>query len=131
MRTFLNAETNFVYCLAEGCESGQIHDTGVEGPIFRCAACGFRMCTAHDPVIPFHENEACTHYNERIELERVEREARDEGVRVRREQDEASAAEAGRLSVECPGCGVQIQKIDGCDHMTRKLNSARPTLTNQ
>ncbi|CAG5166511.1 uncharacterized protein ALTATR162_LOCUS6935 [Alternaria atra] len=118
MRTFLNAETNFVYCLTEGCQSGQIHDTGVEGPIFRCAACGYRMCTAHDPVIPFHENEACTQYNERVELERVEREARDERVRVRREQDEASAAEAGRSSVECPGCGVQIQKIDGCDHMT-------------
>ena len=131
MRTFLNAETNFVYCLTEGCQSGQIHDTGVEGPIFRCAACGYRMCTAHDPVIPFHENEACTQYNERVELERVEREARDERVRVRREQDEASAAEAGRSSVECPGCGVQIQKIDGCDHMTCKLNCARPTLTDQ
>jgi E3 ubiquitin-protein ligase RNF14 len=117
MRSFLSADANFLYCLAEGCPSGQIHDTGAEGPIFRCAACGYRMCTAHDPVIPFHENEVCTQYNERTEREKAEAEEAD---RVRFQQEEASAAEVGRSSVECPGCGVQIQKTTGCDHMTCK-----------
>jgi hypothetical protein len=123
MRSLLGAETNFQYCLAERCISSQIHDTGVEGPIFRCAACGCRMCTAHDPVIPFHEDEACSQYTERMDRERAEREAREQEARVRRQQEEASVAEVGRSSMECPGCGVNIHKTAGCDHMTCKIPS--------
>jgi hypothetical protein len=130
MRSLLSADKNFLYCHAEGCSSGQIHDTGVEGPIFRCAACGYRMCTAHDPIVPFHENEACTQYNERIaqeiaqaeEDEERERNQQEEEARIRRQHEAASAAEVAKSSVECPGCGVQIQKTKGCDHMTCKYS---------
>jgi hypothetical protein len=125
MERYLSANKSFIYCLAEGCPSGQIRDTGVEGPIFRCAACGYRMCSAHEPVIPFHENEVCTQYSERIERERLEREAQGQAIQVRREQDEASVAEIGRSAVECPGCGSQIQKTSGCDHMTCKSRTRR------
>jgi hypothetical protein len=121
MRSLLSGEANFVYCQVEGCISGQIHDTGVEGPIFRCAACSFRMCTAHDPVIPFHEDEACSQYTERMDRERAEREAQEQNEKRRREQEEASVAEVGRSSMECPGCRVHIQKTSGCDHMTCKF----------
>ncbi|CAN9302397.1 unnamed protein product [Alternaria alternata] len=87
------------------------------------------MCTAHDPVIPFHENEVCTQYNERMKREEAEMKAREkeeervrtqqeEDMRVRRRQEEASAAKVAKSSVKCPGCGLQIQKISGCDHMT-------------
>jgi E3 ubiquitin-protein ligase RNF14 len=120
MRRFLSADKDFHYCLAEGCSSGQIHDNGIEGPIFRCAACGHRMCTAHNPVVSFHDNEGCAQYNERIERERVEREVQERKLRLRGEQEEASAAEVSTSSVECPGCGVHIQKLSGCDHMTCK-----------
>jgi hypothetical protein len=139
MRSLLSADGNFLYCHGEGCSSGQIHDTGMEGPIFRCAACGYRMCTAHDPIIPFHENESCTHYSARIarEIAQAEEEERartqQEEARVRREQEAASAAEVAKSSVECPGCGVQIQKTEGCDHMTCKYSatsiSSRQLLT--
>lgn len=140
MRTLLSADKNFLYCHAEGCSSGQIHDTGIEGPIFRCAACGYRMCTAHDPIIPFHENESCTQYSARIarEIAQAEEEERartqqEEEARVRREQEAASAAEVAKSSVGCPGCGVQIQKTEGCDHMTCKYSaisiSSRQLLT--
>jgi hypothetical protein len=133
MRSLLSADKTFLYCHAEGCSSGQIHDTGVEGPIFRCAACGYRMRTAHDPIIPFHENEVCTQYNDRMKREEAEIKAREkedervrtrqeEDMRVRRRQEEASAAEVAKSSVECPGCGVQIQKTKGCDHMTCKYS---------
>jgi E3 ubiquitin-protein ligase RNF14 len=76
------------------------------------------MCTAHTPIVAFHENETCVQYTERIERERVEREAREKEERIKREQEEASAAEVGRSSVECPGCGANISKTAGCDHMT-------------
>ena len=108
IRSFLSADADFLYCLASGCTSGQIHHTGVEGPIFRCAACGYRMCTAHTPVVPFHEEKTCAQYNERVEREQVEREAREEEARVRRQQEEASVALVKAESRECPGCGVQI-----------------------
>ena len=122
VRSLLSADEKFLYCLAEGCPSGQVHDTGIEGPIFRCAGCGFRMCTAHIPIIPFHENETCNTYTERMERERQEREARqEEDTRRKREDEEASAAEVKKNAVECPGCGVQIHKMAGCDHMTCKL----------
>ena len=127
MQRFLSADKDFLYCLTEGCSSGQIHDNGVEGPIFRCAACGHRMCTAHNPVVPFHENETCTQYNERIKHGTAEREAQEKESRLRGEQEEASAAEVSKSSVECPGCGVHIQKLSGCDHMTCKRVS-RPFL---
>lgn len=53
MRSTLSAETNFRYCMAEGCVSGQIHDEGVEANIFNCGACGFRVCTVHNmPSMP-------------------------------------------------------------------------------
>ncbi|KAF2845629.1 hypothetical protein T440DRAFT_262325 [Plenodomus tracheiphilus IPT5] len=118
IRSYLSAETAFLYCLAPTCESGQIHDTGTDGPIYRCNACNFRMCTAHTRPIAFHENETCTQYDERIERERIELEARETETRVRREQEEASAAENSKTAVECPGCGSMITKSEGCDHMT-------------
>lgn len=116
VRSLLSADEKFLYCLAKGCPSGQIHDTGPEGPIFRCVNCGFRMCTAHTPVIPFHENETCKTYTERIAMETQERDAR-----RKRKEEEASAAEVEKNAVECPGCGVRIQKMEGCDHMTCKF----------
>lgn len=125
MRTLLSADENFLYCLAEGCSSGQVHDTGVEGPIFRCAACGSRMCTAHTPVIPFHENESCVVYTQR--LERQEREANETPeAQCTRLQEEASRAEVEKTAVECPGCEVPIHKISGCDHMTCKFSIRLP-----
>lgn len=130
MRGLLSADQNFLYCHAEGCSSGQIHDSGMESPIFHCVTCGYRMCTAHDPIITFHKNETCTQYNECIARETTQagedeerhKSQQVEEARVRREQEAASAAEVAKSSVECPGCGVKIQKTEGCDHMTCKYS---------
>ena len=115
VRSFLNTDPNYRSCRAEGCNYGQIHDAGLEGNIFRCGACGFRICTVHD--VPFHTNETCDQYTERMEKvasDRVEAE------RIKQEQEEASVAEVSRTAVECPGCGSHIHKTLGCDHMTCK-----------
>lgn len=109
LRSFLSTQEDFIYCITPGCSSGQIHDTatlGERGPIFRCVGCGYRMCTAHTPVIPFHENETCAEYDKRTEAEQA--------------QEEASVALLKEKAQKCPGCGSQIEKTTGCDHMTCK-----------
>ncbi|KAF2126738.1 hypothetical protein P153DRAFT_406986 [Dothidotthia symphoricarpi CBS 119687] len=120
MRSVLSNDPNFRYCIAEGCTSGQIHDTGAEGYIFRCGACGFRICTVHD--MPFHSDETCTQYDARMAKEEEERRAKQQQLEkeeeARRLQEEASVAEVGRCAVVCPGCKAPIQKTAGCDHMT-------------
>lgn len=117
MRSFLSNDPSFFYCPAEACTSGQIHDTSSAGNIFRCNACGFRVCTHHTPHVPWHDNETCTQFDDRVARERA---AKAEEERIKREAEEASIAEVGRSAVQCPGCGANIQKTTGCDHMTCK-----------
>lgn len=118
MRSFLSMDPNFRSCYAEGCNYGQIHDAEVDGNIFRCGACGFRVCTEDN--VPFHTDETCDQYRERIAKEEGERA---EEARAKQGQEEASLSEVSRISMECPGCGANIQKIDGCNHMTCKAFS--------
>lgn len=120
MRSILSADPTFFYCPNSNCKSGQIHDTSAEGNIFRCNACGHRVCTDHDPHVPFHEGETCTQYTERIAREIADREDAAVRKRERQQQDEASLVTVKRDAVECPGCGVMIHKTAGCDHMTCK-----------
>jgi predicted RNA-binding Zn-ribbon protein involved in translation (DUF1610 family) len=128
-------DPNFRYCLAEGCNFGQIHDSGHDGNIYRCGECGFRVCTVHD--VPFHTDETCDEYTERIEAEREgakpgakearlkreqermeQEQERLEQERLEHEQEQASLNVVSKTSVECPGCHAKITKTDGCDHMT-------------
>jgi DNA-directed RNA polymerase subunit RPC12/RpoP len=119
MRSFLSADPNFFYCPAEKCTSGQIHDTDSTGNIFRCNACGFRVCTHHSPHVPFHDDETCTLFDERVARESAMQE---EEQRRRDEAEQASVQEVAQSSVECPGCGANIAKNGGCDHMTCKFS---------
>ncbi|KAH7068379.1 hypothetical protein BKA63DRAFT_112934 [Paraphoma chrysanthemicola] len=104
-RSVLSAIPNFRHCLRAGCTSGQIHDSGVEGNIFRCVACAFLVCTTHDEA--FHAGETCDEYDSRKTAEH-------------RVADDASAERIAGTTKVCPGdgCGVRIEKNLGCDHMT-------------
>jgi hypothetical protein len=123
-RNFLSADSEFLYCQSPGCSSGQMHDASTEGYIFRCTECGYRYCTSCK--VAFHTDETCTQYQERIAKER------EEELRIQKEQEEASLAEVTKVSVACPGCGANIQKSYGCDHMTckRPIHPCR-TFTNK
>lgn len=111
-RNFLSTDSEFLYCQSPGCSSGQMHDASTEGYIFRCTECGYRYCTGCK--VAFHTDETCAQYQERIAKER------EEELRIQKEQDEASLAEVTKVSVACPGCGANIQKSYGCDHMRCK-----------
>lgn len=91
-----------------------MHDASADGNIFRCTECGHKHCTVCK--VTFHTAETCTQYQERIK-EEAEREER---MKLAKKDEEASLAKVKSLSVKCPGCGANIQKIDGCDHMTCK-----------
>ncbi|KAH7380285.1 hypothetical protein DE146DRAFT_773436 [Phaeosphaeria sp. MPI-PUGE-AT-0046c] len=104
------AYVDFRHCLRSGCNSGQIHDSGVEGNIFRCVACDFLVCTTHDEA--FHTGETCEEYDRKKSCQR-------------KVEDDASMDKIDSTTKECPNpkCGVRIEKNDGCDHMTcRRCN---------
>lgn len=115
MVALLSADPNFRYCLAEGCQSGQIHDNSTEGNIFRCNACKIRVCTVH--CVPFHTGETCAQYDERRREEEKQRRKEDE---ERQEQDQMSLDEINESTTKCPGCEVPIHKFEACDHITCK-----------
>jgi hypothetical protein len=106
-RNYVGNILNFRYCLRPGCNSGQSHDSGVEGNIFRCSGCNFLMCTTHNEA--FHAGETCEAYDKRKSCKR-------------KVEDDASIEKIRSTTKQCPGdsCGVCIEKNDGCDHMTCK-----------
>jgi E3 ubiquitin-protein ligase RNF14 len=108
-RSVLNDDPNFRWCRAPNCQSGQIHISGIEGNIFRCIACGHRICVIHEDT--WHEGETCEEYDYRSSGKKE---------RDQKQQNEASVQAISKLTKKCPGqnCGWNIEKNDGCDHMT-------------
>ncbi|KAL5471679.1 hypothetical protein PMIN07_001515 [Paraphaeosphaeria minitans] len=107
MRDALGQVANFKWCRNSACTSGQEHDA--DGNIFTCAACGHKACVTHD--VDWHEDETCDEYSYRVSGAKE---------REQKAQDEASVAAISKLSKKCPGpdCAFNIEKNEGCDHMT-------------
>ncbi|WPG99371.1 Hypothetical protein R9X50_00218500 [Acrodontium crateriforme] len=103
-RNALNASDEFAWCLASGCNSGQLN---IDNNSFMdCVTCGYKQCLLHK--VPWHTGETCEAY-----------EYRTSGAKAREEERQTEAMLEG-ISKKCPGegCGWRIQKLDGCDHMT-------------
>ncbi|OSS46010.1 hypothetical protein B5807_07984 [Epicoccum nigrum] len=109
-RSVLSLDPNFRCCTAQGCNSGQIHDTREVGNVFTCVECRARFCTVHEGA--YHVGESCREYEYRTsgQKERDERER----------ETKASEDALGRLSKRCPNqsCNSPIQKNGGCNHIT-------------
>ncbi|KAF1958793.1 hypothetical protein CC80DRAFT_394505, partial [Byssothecium circinans] len=103
MREALGNIPDFVWCTAPGCTSGQIHSDGNEGNIFRCVACGYRLCLIHK--VKWHEGETCDEYTYRTSR----RKQRDELAR----QNKASEAAIEKIAKKCPECTSPIEKDGG------------------
>lgn len=80
-----------------------------DGNIFSCKICKARYCLVCE--VPFHEEQTCDAY---------------QADAKRRSEDEAKSLETVKqVSRPCPGpgCGVNINKFAGCDHVTCEKTS--------
>jgi hypothetical protein len=101
-----------------GVRTGELHSTMIDmltriqgayfargdGNIFSCTSCKARYCLVCE--VPFHEEQTCDEY---------------QADAKRRSEDEQKSLDAvKKMSRPCPGqgCGVNIDKYEGCDHMT-------------
>ena len=106
-RAAMSAIPNFRWCLNPKCESGQIHESGLDEPIFTCASCKFRSCTKHNQ--PWHEGETCDQFDYR------------KSGKKHRDEEAASEKLIAETTKKCPKCDSNIEKNEGCDHMTCKF----------
>jgi hypothetical protein len=81
--------------------------------MFMCHRCSFVACTVHN--VAFHHGESCAQYDERMREERIL-------LNSVHAQEAASARVLAWISKPCPGCGINIQKDGGCDHITCKCS---------
>ena len=100
---------NFVNGIARNCYSGQIHEEEDATPIVTCHKCEAQSCISHG--IPFHHGGTCAEYDKEREDEI--------------NQERASEAYINKRCKKCSDCGIAIQKISGCDHMTCKSHETR------
>lgn len=103
MLKLLSAEPGFRWCLRPGCPNGQLYDdTEYLDPHIVCGECAFESCFTHQ--VPWHEGLSCDQY---------------ESQREHGDPDYAQTQDWIREhSKPCPGCGANVQKDDGCFHMT-------------
>lgn len=100
----LSKEPGFRWCLSGTCESGQLYEnTRFMPPRICCSACNFAMCFKHQT--PWHQGLTCTEYDRKL---------------LHGEDEEKSEKWKRDNTKACPGagCGLPIQKGDGCFHMT-------------
>lgn len=109
-RNALSSNPDFRWCRAEGCVSGQIHETEEVGNVFICVECHASFCTVHEGA--HHEDETCEDFEYRTSRQKE----RDE----RKKQEDASEEAVGKLAKKCPNrsCRAPIQKNGGCNHIT-------------
>ena len=122
-----NTTPGWRWCLAPGCEAGQVHETKIEATteepkakkrcgskkpvgqvkvpaepdICICHECGAKACVTCDR--PFHEGESCEQYQLRT------KDRMDEEVKALKKIQQSTKS--------CPSCGKRIEKNGGCPSM--------------
>ena len=92
----LEAMPEFIWC-AYGCGSGQLHPNF--SPQVDCIVCNRSTCFFHH--VPWHEGLTCEEYD------------------ILGSSDEAVTLKYLKtFAKQCPKCKVNIEKNQGCDHMT-------------
>jgi hypothetical protein len=104
MKRALRSMEDYRECLSPTCNCGQLHDGGEDYPIVTCCSCHAKSCYTHQ--IPYHFDQTCEDFDGKI------RES------TERENLERSVALVMQMCKTCPGCKFDIQKSEGCDHVS-------------
>jgi len=106
-REAIRAMPGFTPCPDAECSGGHFHETPEAEPIFTCEVCRTKYCVVCN--VPWHTGQTCVEYQEFLNT-----------AGLRKEQEEQSAAYIEKTTKKCPGenCAWNIEKNNGCDHMT-------------
>lgn len=100
-RTDASTDDRWRWCLASGCGHGSLQDGRNE--MIRCRKCDCKMCFKHQ--VPWHKGYTCQEYDTSHPQAAITK-TNEEMIK--------------KMSKPCPGCGIAVEKIGGCSHMTCK-----------
>jgi hypothetical protein len=106
LNKMLQSLHEFRWCKKADCGSGQLHDGGDAYNVMRCFGCGTASCYTCD--VPHHHGETCEDFQKRIAADA---------------EHAATEAYLQSRTKRCPKCKKHIEKNNGCDHMTCKLEA--------
>lgn len=120
----------FTWCIAPGCDYGQVHHRGGQeetDSVFTCHGCQIRSCVTCD--VQWHEGQTCLEYQENG---RQESEPTPRDIEIAKEEQKSKQTLKARTR-RCPGsgCGVPIMQYsnyDGCDKMKCKCDHSSSIL---
>lgn len=95
----LEQSEEFIWCSNPKCQMGQLNAGGIENNIVTCTRCHKKTCFKHK--IPWHRGLTCDEFDATTE-----------------DNVKASLRWLNQNTKTCPNCPYQIEKNDGCDHMT-------------
>ncbi|CAF3375228.1 unnamed protein product [Rotaria socialis] len=89
----------FIWCSNKLCNIGQLNEGGILNNIVTCFQCQQKTCFRHR--VEWHQGLSCEEYDQFMDFDY-----------------ECSRRWIVEHSKKCPNCPYQIEKNDGCDHMT-------------
>jgi len=101
-----STDDSWRWCLAPGCGHGSLQDGQKE--MIRCRKCDYKMCFKHQ--VPWHQGYTCNDY-----------ETSHPQAAITKTNEEM----INKMSKPCPGCGIAVEKVGGCNHMSCKSVTAR------
>lgn len=97
------------WCLAVGCGHGSLQDGRKD--MIKCGRCEYKMCFKHQ--VPWHHGYTCQEY-----------ETSHPQVAVTKTNEDMVKI----ISRPCPGCGIAVEKVGGCNQMRCKTTPCSPIL---
>ncbi|CUS12283.1 unnamed protein product [Tuber aestivum] len=99
LQRYLHSIPEYRPCQKPSCPGGQLHSSRDKQPIVTCLMCSAKSCFTCR--IPWHPSRTC--------------------AEVKSEHGENEKL-LGKLAKSCPGCGVMVEKANGCDHLKCRCN---------